>query len=367
MLARDLDQPVRVGRVARADHEHEIALRRELLDGRLAVGRRVTDVVGPGADDRGEALAQPVDDRAGLVDRQRRLRDVGDPARVGDVEAVDILLGLDEHDAARAPRPSSPRPPRGRRGRSARSCSRRPRTSWPRRGPWSRAGRSRRSCRACARGRRRARSGRRRGPRTRPWRPRALRPRIRRTPRRARAAARPRTCCGRSPCGRTPARRTARARARRSARHDRRPRSSRAAPRAGASRAPTPLAESVGGKCEHTANGATTPGPPQLDRRLVPPPGGTELAHAHRRCADLRGAAAGLRRFPRPHPQPAPPGAALPAEAGHAAARDRPSAVGRRSRLQHRVPRPPHRAARARQRGAAVPAGGADRLPAARP
>ena len=35
---------------------------------------------------------------------------------------------------------------------------------------------------------------------------------------------------------------------------------------------------------------ATTPRPPQLDRRLVPPSGGAGLAHAHRRRADLPGA-----------------------------------------------------------------------------
>ena len=112
---------------------------------------------------------------------------------------------------------------------------------------------------------------------------------------------------------------------------------------------------------------ATPPRPPQLDRRLVPPPGGADLAHAHRRRADLPGAATAVRRLPQPRPQPAAPGAALPAEAGHAAARVRTAAVGRRSRLQHRVPRAPHRAAGAGQRGAAVPADLADRLPAARP
>ena len=75
---------------------------------------------------------------------------------------------------------------------------------------------------------------------------------------------------------------------------------------------------------------------------------GTDLAHAHRRRADLRGSAARLRRLPRPRPRPPAPGAALPPEAGHPAARDRPAAVGRRPRLQPRVPRAPHRAARAR-------------------
>ena len=58
VLARDLDEAVRVRGVARADHEHEVALRRELLDGGLAVRRGVTDVVGARPDDVREALAQ---------------------------------------------------------------------------------------------------------------------------------------------------------------------------------------------------------------------------------------------------------------------------------------------------------------------
>src|SRR3954452_19575982 len=62
-LARALDEPVRVRRVARPDDEHEVALRRHLLDGRLAIGRRVADVVGARTGDGGELLAQAVDDR----------------------------------------------------------------------------------------------------------------------------------------------------------------------------------------------------------------------------------------------------------------------------------------------------------------
>ena len=152
MLARDLDQAVGVGRVPRADHEHEVALARQLLDRRLAVRRRVTDVVGAGTDDRREALAQPVDDRAGLVDRQRGLGDVGDLARVAHLERVDVLLVLDQHDVlGRLPHRALDLLV-ARRGRRARSCSPRRRTSSPRRGPWSRAGRSRRS--SAGRGRR---------------------------------------------------------------------------------------------------------------------------------------------------------------------------------------------------------------------
>ena len=46
VLARDLDQAVGVRGVGRADHQHQLALAGELLDRDLAVGRRVTDVVG---------------------------------------------------------------------------------------------------------------------------------------------------------------------------------------------------------------------------------------------------------------------------------------------------------------------------------
>ena len=45
-----------------------------------------------------EALAQAGDDRARLVDRERRLRDVGELALVVDLERVDVGLGLDQHD-----------------------------------------------------------------------------------------------------------------------------------------------------------------------------------------------------------------------------------------------------------------------------
>ena len=45
-----------------------------------------------------EALAQAGDDRARLVDRERGLRDVGELLGVLDLERVDVLLGLDEHD-----------------------------------------------------------------------------------------------------------------------------------------------------------------------------------------------------------------------------------------------------------------------------
>ena len=69
-VARDLDEAHRVGGVARADHEHQVAERGHLLDGRLAVGGGVADVIRARADDRREALAQARDDRRSF--RRRR-------------------------------------------------------------------------------------------------------------------------------------------------------------------------------------------------------------------------------------------------------------------------------------------------------
>ena len=150
VLAGDLDQPVGVRRVPRADHQHQLALTGELLDGRLAVGRRVTDVVGARTDDRREPLAQPVDDRARLVHRQGRLGDVGDLRGILRPRARRRRPRSRSARCAPEPPPSCPRPPRGRHGRRARSCSPRRRTSSPRRGPSSPAGRSRRSSAARA-------------------------------------------------------------------------------------------------------------------------------------------------------------------------------------------------------------------------
>ena len=97
-LARHLDEPYGVGGVARADHQQQIAARRHLLDGGLAVGGGVADVVGARSHDGGEALAQPREDRARFVHCERGLRDVGDALRVLDLEAVDVLGALHEHD-----------------------------------------------------------------------------------------------------------------------------------------------------------------------------------------------------------------------------------------------------------------------------
>ena len=84
------------------------------------------------------------------------------------------------------------------------------------------------------------------------------------------------------------------------------------------------------------------------DRCGLPRAGEAEHAHAHRRARAVRGRRAGARGVPRAHPLAPAPRAALPAEARRAAAGDRAAAVGRRPELQPRLPRAPHRAARAR-------------------
>ena len=97
---RSLDEPVRVRRVARADDEQQVDLREHLLHRPLPVGGRVTDVFLLRRVDRREAAAQRRDHLAGLVDRERRLRDVGEPV-VGRVrKRLDVCDRLDEHDRA---------------------------------------------------------------------------------------------------------------------------------------------------------------------------------------------------------------------------------------------------------------------------
>ena len=88
--ARDLDEPLRVRAVLRPDHEQQVDLGGELLDGGLPVRRRVADVLAARRTHSGEAPFQDRHDLGRLVDAQRRLRHVGDPLRVGHRE----LLGL---------------------------------------------------------------------------------------------------------------------------------------------------------------------------------------------------------------------------------------------------------------------------------
>ncbi len=117
VLLGDLHEAHGVRGVLRADDEHEVALLGHLLDGRLAVRRGVADVVRAGPGDRGEALAQAVDDRARLVDGQRRLGDVGELLGVLDLERRRRRPPSRPGRCGPGPPPSCPRPPRGPRGR----------------------------------------------------------------------------------------------------------------------------------------------------------------------------------------------------------------------------------------------------------
>ena len=93
-----VDEALRVRRVGRADHEHQIDLSRQRLHRELAVGRGVADVVLGRPDDCREPLAQAGDDRVGLVDRERGLGHVGDTLGVDRRERRDIVDALDERD-----------------------------------------------------------------------------------------------------------------------------------------------------------------------------------------------------------------------------------------------------------------------------
>jgi len=98
-----------------AEHEQELHVRKELLDGLLPICRRVADVFlsGPCRVGKRRCGGEDGDDLARLVDGQRRLGDVGDPLRF----ATSIALRRRRIRRARsspALRPSSPRPPRAR-------------------------------------------------------------------------------------------------------------------------------------------------------------------------------------------------------------------------------------------------------------
>jgi DNA recombination protein RmuC len=98
VLKRHLDQAHGVGRVARADHDDEIGLGRDLLDGDLSVLCRVADVVTRRVLQVREALPQPPHGLHRLVDRQRRLREPDHAVRVAHRHRVDVVRTVDEVD-----------------------------------------------------------------------------------------------------------------------------------------------------------------------------------------------------------------------------------------------------------------------------
>jgi len=97
----DLDEPVRVRAVHGADHEQEVDLREHRLDRVLAVRRRVADVLFPGAGEAGKPPAQDRDDLCGVVDRERGLRQVGEPLRLGRPDVLGLRRRLHEQDRGR--------------------------------------------------------------------------------------------------------------------------------------------------------------------------------------------------------------------------------------------------------------------------
>ena len=70
----DLDQAHRVGRVGRADDNHEVSIRCDLLDGDLTILGGVANVVTGWVLQRRELLAQQANSFHGFVHAQRGLR-----------------------------------------------------------------------------------------------------------------------------------------------------------------------------------------------------------------------------------------------------------------------------------------------------
>ena len=96
----DLAEPVRVRAVRRAQHQHQIHVVGELLDGGLAVLGRVADVVARRPEDGREPATEDLDHRPRVVHRQRGLREVGDLLGVLDDQLLRLLDRVDDDDAA---------------------------------------------------------------------------------------------------------------------------------------------------------------------------------------------------------------------------------------------------------------------------
>ncbi len=78
---RNLDQPVRIRALLRADDQHRIADLHQFLDGILAILGRVADVVGLRRLHRRETLLERLHDLARIIDAERGLRDRRDTSR----------------------------------------------------------------------------------------------------------------------------------------------------------------------------------------------------------------------------------------------------------------------------------------------
>jgi hypothetical protein len=98
---RHLHQPVAVGGLRRADHDHHVGARGELLHRVLAVLRRVADVVLARELDPGEAALDRLEDLAGVVHGEGRLGHASDPGGICQLQRLDVVHPLDEVGALR--------------------------------------------------------------------------------------------------------------------------------------------------------------------------------------------------------------------------------------------------------------------------
>ena len=98
-LLRELGEAVRVRGVLRADHEHDVGLRRDHLDGVLTVLGRVADVVARRSLDRRESLLEDAHDLVRLVDGQGGLGQVTEIVGVGDLDGARLVRRLHQDGA----------------------------------------------------------------------------------------------------------------------------------------------------------------------------------------------------------------------------------------------------------------------------
>ena len=89
-------QPPAVGAVPAADHQHNIGRLRQGADGPLPVLRGVADVDLVRRGDLRKTLPQPPDRSRGVVQGKRRLREIGQLLRVGDLQTIDVLGAFDQ-------------------------------------------------------------------------------------------------------------------------------------------------------------------------------------------------------------------------------------------------------------------------------
>src|ERR1035438_2486334 len=99
-------------------------------------------------------------------------------------------------------------------------------------------------------------------------------------------------------------------------------------------------------------------------RRRVPPPGGRDRAYAHRRSMPVRRPAPVVRRDRGDDRRQAAPHPPLPAASAFGAVGAGPTALGRRSPLQPRLPSATHGAAGTWRRRYVLPPDGTDHVPA---